>query len=278
MLPRVETPMRRTVLLLALLASGMAAAEGPAKQPRPLRTADEVTRMAVLAHADTDADGVLSADETDRLLAGLGASIAARVGKRHPERAAELQGPEGRQKLLRLVGNHLAGKAWLKAIGDQVERREHSPEDLIEIRTTATIPIEGGRHRAFVRIEWGDLDDRIAGGGRQYYSDWAGSFRSPESTATVVRKIAFDDAKGKEPKTGGGADRLDEAGTAGEVRWRAATVGWTDGLLIQVDLPGPSGHGRVEAGGFTIDLHFRPAPEGVVLPDGSVTTGTATLR
>jgi hypothetical protein len=270
--------MVRHLAPLLLLPALAAAADPASRQPKPRHNPDEVTRLALLAAADSDADGALSESETDRLLAGLGASIAARVAKRQPERAAELQGPEGRQKLLRLVGNHLANKAWLKAIGDQVERREHSPEDLIEVRTTATIPVEGGRHRAFVRIEWGDLDNRIAGGGKQYYSDWAGSFRSPESQARVVRKIAFDDAKGKEPKTGGGADRLDDAGTAGEVRWRAATVGWTDGLLIQVDLPGPSGHGRVEAGGFSIDLQFRAAPEGVTLPDGSVTTGTATLR
>ncbi len=270
----------RIALPLLAGAAGVHAADpsSATKARRALRTADEVTWQAMLAAGDSDRDGSLAPAETDALVAGLGASIAARVARRDPERAKELAGPEGRQKLLRLIGNHLAAKAWLKAIGDQVERREHSPEDLIEVRTTSTLPVEGGRHRAFVRIEWGDLDNRIAGGGKQYYSDWAGTFRSPAADARVVRKIAFDDAKGREPKAGGGTDKLDDSGTGGEVRWRAATVGWTDGLLIQVDLPGPSGQGRIEAGGFVIDLHFRAAPEGVDLPDGSVTTGTATLR
>jgi hypothetical protein len=250
----------RILALVALSVLCLGAAEDGAKPGRKPRI--NVEHQALLAAFDTDKDGKLSDAERDAAIAAHREAIGKQI--KDPKR---LEGEEGKKLMMRLIGGKLANQAWFKALGDKTQREQKSEADILEVQTSHSLPVGAG-FRAYVKVRWGDLDDKIKGGGKEYYSNWDGKLTIKEGTTKVTKKLAFDDGKGAEPKVGSGADKLDDAGGDTTVSWRAAVVGWTDGLIIQLDLPHPAGEGTVEAGGKTIHFTITPAANGCDLPDG----------
>jgi hypothetical protein len=259
--------MIRPALLLIPAALFAETAIGSARPEHHGRFSPTEQRV-LLGMYDANKDGSLSEAELAKVLDEHGDQVKERI--KDPERRAKLEGEHGKRLLLRLIAGDLTNKAWFKALTDKTHREARSPQDLIEVVTTHALP-KGDAHRAFIKVRWGDLDNLIAGGGKQHYANWDGTLTIHHGTAQVVKKVAFDDAKGKEPKEGSGADQLDDAGGDQTVRWRAATVGWTDGLIIQLDLPHPASNGTVVAGGKTIHFTITPAPANIALPDGRTT-------
>ena len=143
--------------------------------------------------------------------------------------------------------------------------RQNSPQDMLRVEVTYARK-EGDRFIAYARIIWGDLDNRIKGGGKQFYSNWDGSLqlRLDTAVATVDKKVVFDDkpsrnGKKSEPRPGSGRDAM--GATAGTtVTWDAAVVGHLDGLLIKITTDKAITPGTIKAGNFSTDFIITPEP------------------
>lgn len=101
---------------------------------------------------------------------------------------------------------------------DQTITRQNSPQDKLRIDVTHSY-LKEGKHVALVRVVWGDLDNLIKGGGREYYSNWDGKVTLDNGTGLVIHKIAFDDREGlvRRPalKDGGAATKPARDGAKG---------------------------------------------------------------
>ncbi len=173
---------------------------------------------------------------------------------------------------------------------DQTITRENSSSDKLRIELTHSHVNKDGKNVAFVRIVWGDLDNVIVGGGRQYYSDWDGSLALTSATGEVVRKIAFDDgtatsrpaAAGTErprwrrhnasqpahhggPGSGSGQDEMIQS-QGSQITWKAGVVGALDGLLIKVTSDSASISGTIVAGKFTVPFTITPGDNATSQP------------
>ncbi len=177
----------------------------------------------------------------------------------------------------------------------QTIERQNSPQDKLRIDLTHSYSREGGRHVAFVRILWGDLDNVIKNGGKRYYSDWDGQLKVDKGEAEVIRKIAFDEgtrptsrpASGPmlhrglrehggtarpmfhrerpasrpsaEPGPGSGRDELIKA-SGNPIVWKAGVVGALDGLMIKITSETGEMTGTIKAGKFDVPFKITPAP------------------
>ena len=255
----------RHLALLLIPAALCAEAAPKADKAEHGKTFSDTEQRVLLGQYDADKDGTLSDAELGKAVDEHGAKLKERI--RDPERRAKLDTEQGRRALLRLIARRPDQQGLVQGTVDKTHREARSEIDLIEVVTTHSLP-KGEAHRAFIKVRWGDLDQRSAGGGKQYYANWDGTLTIHHGTAQVVKKVAFDDKSGREPKEGSGVDKLDDAGGDQTVQWRAATVGYTDGLIIQLDLPHPASNGTVVAGGKTIHFTITPAPANIDLPDG----------
>lgn len=167
---------------------------------------------------------------------------------------------------------------------DQTIEKENSAQDKLQVDVTHSA-IEAGKHVAYVRVVWGDLNNLIKHGGKQYYSDWDGSVTLDKATGEVVHRIAFDEyghattrpahrihdgatsrpahsprhSASTEPGPGSGRDELITASGA-KIEWKAGVVGALDGLTIKITSDSPTITGTIKAGNFTVPLNVSPAP------------------
>lgn len=170
---------------------------------------------------------------------------------------------------------------------DQTIEKQNSPQDKLRIDVTHS-ELREGKHVAFIRIVWGDLDNLIKEGGRQYFSDWDGSVTFQNATGLVVHKIAFDDGKAttrpanqktntasrpghekglsdhhpkreatSQPDQQNGRDQLIDA-SGPVIEWKAGVVGAIDGLLIKVTSEKPTVEATIKAGKFTVPVKITP--------------------
>lgn len=217
-------------------------------------------RATLLRHFDRDKDGQLDDQEKSRAMGRADRNHDGQVGEQEVER-------------LRKVARAIGIKEWWKAIGDQEATKQRSPQDRLWVKTTHSLPSGAGGYAAFVLLRWGDLDDALGkgDGGKERYSNWDGGLAVEPGSARVVEELAFDDAKGREPGVGRGADKLLRQGDARVVSWKAGVVGATDGLLIRLELAQPSGKVQLKTGGFDLTFDITPAKPGITLPNGTVT-------
>jgi len=160
------------------------------------------------------------------------------------------------------------GLARLKAATFE---RKNSDEDLLRGSITHSWK-RGGVWVAYLVIRWGDLDRKIDGYSPDYYSNWDGHVALDKGIAMVARKLAFDDGTarriddrraeraGAEPGPGSGRDRIVPETDPKKIVWKAGVVGGTDGLVIRIEMPEPTGVCRVKAGNFSLELPVRPVP------------------
>ena len=148
---------------------------------------------------------------------------------------------------------------------------QNSPQDQLDLEWSHS-RLENGHYVAYVRLVWGDLDNLIKHGGKQYYSNWSGSLTVSNATASVDKKIQFDDSlkhekavakhpsaqsdkrprnpKAAVPHEGSGRDEL--LVTSGPViSWEAGVVGALDGLVIKITSPTPTITATIKAGKFS---------------------------
>jgi hypothetical protein len=160
----------------------------------------------------------------------------------------------------------------------QTIERQNSPSDKLRIDLTAS-KADGGQYVAYVRVAWGDLDNLITTGGKQYYSDWDGKVSLDNgATGEVARKIAFDDGSGAASRP---AARAGKAGKAGKqaasaesgrdqmiqsqgatISWKAGVVGGMDGLLIRLTGKSDTITGTIQAGKFSVPFTVKASPAG----------------
>lgn len=134
----------------------------------------------------------------------------------------------------------------------QVIEHKNTDQDLLRIHVTYARAVDG-KYVVWALARWGDLDNRIAAGGKEYYSKWDGSVHVQGGTLDLVRKPGFDDRSGREPKDGTGVDKI-SATSSGSVEWQSAVVGWTDGLLIKFTFESLQGAATIKAGNFTVPI------------------------
>ena len=176
---------------------------------------------------------------------------------------------------------------------DRTIQAQNSPADKLRIDITHSFP-KDGKYEAYVRIVWGDLDNVIKDGGRQYYSNWDGQLMLASGTAVVERTIAFEShnaikspppSKEKErkavgslghagarggskamsashpshsgPGDGSGADDL-VTREGKEIVWKAGVVGALDGLLIKITSDTPTPSGTIKVGKFSESFSITP--------------------
>ena len=154
---------------------------------------------------------------------------------------------------------------------DQTLTRENSPQDMLQVDVTHSQD-QDGRHVAYARVVWGDLHNAIKKGGASYYSNWDGHLTVDVGTVSVVHKIAFDDggraatrpaaaSAPKHPRTGNASGRDQLVTAQGKtIQWKAAVVGATDGLLIQITADTSEISATLQAGKFTVPIKITPAP------------------
>ena len=85
--------------------------------------------------------------------------------------------------------------AWLKALRKHVAEkfeRVNSETDLLRGFATYSVQTDQGP-RAYVFINWGDLDNKLKEISPDYYSNWDGVLEIDGGTARVVKEVAFDD-------------------------------------------------------------------------------------
>lgn len=111
---------------------------------------------------------------------------------------------------------------------------------------------------AYVYLNWGDLDKLIPNISSNFYKNWDGHVKVQEAAyATVIQEFAFDSGT-TEPRIGSGRDKLLKDETSSQVRWLAAVVGATDGLLIKLEMHKPEARGEIKAGPYMIPFEIRP--------------------
>jgi hypothetical protein len=193
------------------------------------------------------------------------ATAETRVEKRAERVAAKAAQP-------REIGGALPGPLALKI------EKQNKPEDKLLFEATYATPVGSG-YVVELKIVWGDLDNKIKGVGKQYYSKWDGSLDLVTGVGEVDKKIQFDDKGGErflahhpgastqsaatEPHEGSGRDLLvDKAGA--HIEWKAGVVGALDGLRIKITSATPTVKGTLKAGNFEIPLNITagaaPAP------------------
>lgn len=175
----------------------------------------------------------------------------------------------------------------------QTIKQQNSPQDMLQVDITHSQVISG-KNVAYIRVVWGDLDDLIKHGGKQYYSDWDGQLAIDNASGEVIHKIAFDDGRreattrpaatsrpanhaGKKaaaeaieklkaakaqhfafgPGTGSGRDELTTP-SGPKITWQAGVVGAYDGLLIKITSDNANISATLVAGKFTVPIKITP--------------------
>lgn len=169
----------------------------------------------------------------------------------------------------------------------QTIERQNSSSDKLRIDLTGT-KADGGRHVAYVRIAWGDLDNLITTYGKQYYDNWDGKLSLDNgATGEVAGKIAFDDGKGAASRPAARAGKAGKTAKAGKqapasapakdaesgrdqmiqsqgatIVWKAGVVGGLDGLLIRLTGKSDTITGTIQVGKFSVPFTVKASPTG----------------
>lgn len=215
-------------------------------------TTDE--RAILIERFDRDGDGSLSTAEQARA-----------VGRSDRDGDGQLSREEAER--LQRVARNLIVKRWLDALGSQTSREQRARGEQLEVTVSRSLNRDG-THVAFLYVRWGDLRRQQAGHGRRHYGNWDGSLLVTGAIAQVVDGIRFDDARGRLPRAGRGADRI-TSDQPHEITWDAGTVGGTDGLLIRVISHQAEFSGTLSCGGIDVPVSVRGLARGTELPDGS---------
>ena len=145
--------------------------------------------------------------------------------------------------------------------------RIRSPQDRLTGFVTYATPGDkdaGGErpYVAYIYLNWGDLDNLIHHG-KKNYSNWDGNVKIQEGGyASVVQEFAFDEGKG-EPGPDTGHDKLLQDEKSSQVTWLAGVTGATDGLLVKLAMQKPEATGNITIGPFIIPYQIRAKPEAV---------------
>jgi hypothetical protein len=145
-----------------------------------------------------------------------------------------------------------------KALVGQTITKANSDKDMLRVHVGYATPVNG-KLVCLIVARWGDLDNKIAKGGKDVYSKWDGSCAVTGGSVELAGKLAFDDRSGKDPKAGSGIDKITTV-SGSEISWEAAVVGATDGLVFKVTFDSASSSATVKAGNFTIPVQPIPAP------------------
>jgi hypothetical protein len=142
-------------------------------------------------------------------------------------------------------------EASRQAVAQTIEK-VNSDRDLLRVHIAYARPVDG-KLVCIVVARWGDLDKKIAKGGKEYYSNWDGSCTVNGGTVTVPRELAFEDKTGHEPTAGTGWDKI-TGKTDTSVTWKSGVVGATDGLVFKVSFDNADSTATLTAGKFTVEV------------------------
>lgn len=134
----------------------------------------------------------------------------------------------------------------------QTVEKANSNKDLLRVHIGYARPVNG-KLVCLVVAHWGDLDRLIEHCGKEWYSKWDGAISVSGGTVELVRKLAFDDRPGLDPKPGTGIDKITGQSPT-SITWQSAVVGATDGLVFRITFDNAQSSAILKAGNFTVDV------------------------